>query len=118
VPLTHEEYTLLRDRLERADKIQQIENLQHTLAGFTAGIAAQAAAARHTQPQHMQAPQPRPVAQHTRAAQPATSATLPSVIDGSARFHPNHLKMKSAASMVDPVKDSYVFSPGATIRQR
>lgn len=115
MPLTHEEYTLLRDRLERADKIQQIENLQHTLAGFTAGIAAQAAAARHTQPQHMQAPQPRAVAQPARTAQPAT---LPKIIDGNARFHESHMRMKPATPQIDAVKDSYVHSPGATIRQR
>lgn len=115
MPLTHEEYTLLRNRLEHAEKIQQIENLQHTLAGFTAGIAAQAAVARNTQPQHMQAPQPRPVAQPAGAARPAT---LPLVIDGNARFDPSHLKMRPATSQLDSVKDSYVHSPGATIRQR
>ena len=113
MPLTHNEYTLLRDRFERADKIQQIQNLQHTLAGFTAGLAVHAAAARHTQ--HTQAPQPRRVAQPARTS---TRATLPAVINGNARFDPSHLKMKPATSQLDSVGGNYVFSPGATVRQR
>jgi hypothetical protein len=61
------------------------------------------------------APAPAPT---TQSARPATGATLPAVIDGDARFHPVHMRMKPAASSVDSVIDSYVFSPGATIRQR
>ena len=112
MPLTQQEYTLLRSRIEAAERIQQLENVEHRIAGLMTGLQiSQQAASRHVQtprPQPQPAPQP-------RAASPAT---LPAVINGDARFHPNHLKMKSAASMVDPVKDSYVFSPGSTIRQR
>ena len=115
MPLTPEEYNLLRSRLEHADKIQQIENLQRTIAGFTAGIATHAAAASHAQSQHVQAPQPRPVAQPARAAKPAT---LPKIIDGSSHFHESHTRMKPATPQIDSVKDSYVHSPGATVRQR
>lgn len=47
-----------------------------------------------------------------------TGATLPAVIRGDAKFDPNHLKMRPATPQIDAVKDSYVHSPGATVRQR
>ena len=52
------------------------------------------------------------------AAQPAQPGKLPAVINGNARFHPNHLRMKPATSQLDSVGDNYVFSPGSTVRQR
>jgi len=59
-----------------------------------------------------------PTAPQRAAARPATPATLPPVIDGNARFDPSHMAMKPASPQLDSVKDSYVFSPGSTIRQR
>ena len=57
------------------------------------------------------APAPQP-------ARPATGATLPAVINGNAKFDPSHLKMRPATSQLDSVGNDYVFSPGATVRQR
>ena len=113
MPLTHEEYTFLRARLEHADKMQQIENLQHRFAGFTAGVAA----ARYTQPQHTQAPQSRPVAQSVRpAAQPAQQpGRLPKIIDNNSRFYASHLKLKPATPQIDSVVDPYEPGRGKRI---
>jgi hypothetical protein len=52
------------------------------------------------------------------AAQPAQAGKLPAVINGSARFHPSHLKLKPATSQVESIRDPLVMTPGATIRQR
>jgi len=62
------------------------------------------------------APQ-RQLAQRTAAA-PVQPGKLPAVIDQNQRFHPSHLKMKHATPQIDAVGDPYVFSPGATVRQR
>jgi len=60
------------------------------------------------------APQRQPVQQRP-ASQPGK---LPAVIDQNQRFHPSHLKMRPATPQIDAVDDPYVFSPGATVRQR
>jgi hypothetical protein len=52
------------------------------------------------------------------AQRPAQSGKLPAVIDMNQRFHSSHLKMKPATPQVESVGDPYVFSPGATVRQR
>jgi hypothetical protein len=62
------------------------------------------------------APQRQPA--QRSAAQPAQCGKLPAVIDMNQRFHASHLKMKPATPQIDAVGDPYVFSPGATVRQR
>jgi hypothetical protein len=47
------------------------------------------------------------------AAQPAQSGKLPAVIDGNARFHPNHLRLKPATPQIESVKDAYVRRPNS-----
>jgi hypothetical protein len=114
MPLTQEEYALLRSRIEAAERMQQLENVEHRIAGLVTGLQiSQQAASR-------QAQTPRPQLSRQPAPQPrvASPATLPAVLNGNARFDPSHLKMKPAVPQLDAVKDSYVFSPGATIRQR
>jgi hypothetical protein len=56
--------------------------------------------------------------QSAQRPQPAQPGRLPAVIDQNQRFFPSHLKMKPATPQVDSITDAYVFSPGATIRQR
>ena len=52
------------------------------------------------------------------AAQRPQPGTLPAVIDQNQRFHPSHMKLRHATPQIDAVGDPYVFSPGATVRQR
>ena len=60
---------------------------------------------------------PRPTQQRV-VAQPSQPGKLPVVIDNNQRFHPSHMRLKPSTPQVQSVGDPYVFSPGATIRQR
>jgi len=62
------------------------------------------------------APQRQP--QQRPTTQPAQPGKLPAVINGNARFHPSHLKMKPATPQIDAVGDRYVFSPKSNVRMR